>query len=78
MLLVPKLFIAGGMTKRQEHEHITKFIDVKSVDEYSSKIQELGSRVVVPRMVVPGMGYFQFVMIQRNSFDIWESNENAR
>ena len=46
--------------KRQEqhNQHITNFIDVNSVDEYSSKIEKLGGKVVVSKMAVPGMGYF--------------------
>lgn len=34
--------IGGGLMKRQEqHQQITNFIDVNSVDEYSSKIEKL-------------------------------------
>ena len=38
-----KAAIGGGMMKRQgqRHQHITNFIDVNSVDEYSSKIEKL-------------------------------------
>ena len=39
-------------------QQITNFIDVKSVDEYSSKVEKLGGKVVVPKTAVPGMGYF--------------------
>ena len=55
-----KASIGGGMMKRQEqhHRHITNFIDVNSVDEYSSKIEKLGDKVVVSKMAVQGMGYF--------------------
>jgi predicted enzyme related to lactoylglutathione lyase len=78
-----KASIGGGMMKRQEqqqhhHEHITNFIDVNSVDEYSSKIQKLGGKVVVSKMAVPGMGYFAVCHdTENNSFGIWESNESA-
>ena len=75
-----KALISGGMTKRQKpHEQITNFIDVKSVDEYSSKIEKLGGKVVVPKMAVPGMGYFAVCHdTENNSFGIWESNESAK
>ena len=75
-----KALIGGGMTKRQKpHEQITNFIDVKSVDEYSSKIEKLGGKVVVPKMAVPGMGYFAVCHdTENNSFGIWESNESAK
>ena len=75
-----KALIGGGMMKRQKpHEQITNFIDVKSVDEYSSKIEKLGGKVVVPKMAVPGMGYFAIGHdTENNSFGIWESNESAK
>jgi uncharacterized protein len=75
-----KALISGGMMKRQNpHEQITNFIDVKSVDEYSSKIEKLGGKVVVPKMAVPGMGYFAVGHdTENNSFGIWESNESAK
>jgi predicted enzyme related to lactoylglutathione lyase len=34
------------------------YIDVKSVDEYSSKVEKLGGKVVVPKSPVPEIGYF--------------------
>jgi hypothetical protein len=75
-----KALIGGGMTKRQKpHEQITNFIDVKSVDEYSSKIEKLGGKVVVPKMAVPGMGYLAICLdTENNTFGIWETDENAK
>jgi predicted enzyme related to lactoylglutathione lyase len=79
-----KAAIGGGMMKRhdppdQHHQHITNFIDVSSVDEYSSKIDKLGGKVVVSKMAVPGMGYFAVCHdTENNSFGIWESNESAK
>jgi uncharacterized protein len=79
-----KAAIGGGMMKRhdqpdQHHQQITNFIDVNSVDEYSSKIEKLGGKVVVSKMAVPGMGYFAVCHgTENNSFGIWESNESAK
>lgn len=75
-----KASIGGGMMKRQDnHQRITNFIDVNSVDEYSSKIEKLGGKVVVSKMAVPGMGYFAVCHdTESNSFGIWESNESAK
>jgi predicted enzyme related to lactoylglutathione lyase len=77
-----KASIGGGMMKRQDqhhHQHITNFIDVNSVDEYSSKIEKLGGKVVISKMAVPGMGYFAVCHdTENNSFGIWESNESAK
>lgn len=72
--------LGGGMMKRQMPEHhITNYIGVKSVDEYSSKVTNLGGKVVAPKHAVPGMGYFSLCLdTENNSFAIWESNENAK
>ena len=69
-----------GMMKRQMPEQqITSYIDVKSVDEYSSKVEKLGGKVVAPKHAVPGMGYFALCLdTENNSFAIWESNESAK
>jgi predicted enzyme related to lactoylglutathione lyase len=72
--------LGGGMMKRQDpQQQITNFIDVKSVDEYSSKVQKIGGKVVVSKKAVPGMGYFALCLdTENNSFAIWESNESAK
>ena len=72
--------LGGGMMKRQMPEHhVTNYIGVKSVDEYSSKVKNLGGKVVAPKHAVPGMGYFSLCLdTENNSFAIWESNENAK
>ena len=72
--------LSGGMMKRQMPEHqVTNYIGVESIDEYSSKVKELGGKVVAPKHAVPGMGYFALCIdTENNSFAIWESNENAK
>jgi uncharacterized protein len=72
--------LGGGMMKRQMPEQqVTNYIDVKSVDEYSSKVQKLGGKVVAPKHAVPGMGYFALCLdTENNSFAIWETNEGAK
>jgi predicted enzyme related to lactoylglutathione lyase len=72
--------LGGGMSKRQmPQQQITNFIDVKSVDEYSSKVEKIGGKVVAAKHAVPGMGYFVLCRdTENNSFAIWESNENAK
>ena len=50
-------------------QQITNYIDVKSVDEYSSKIEKLGGKVVRNKTAVAGMGYFAFCIdTENNSF----------
>ena len=72
--------LGGGMMKRQMPEHhITNYIGVKSVDEYMSRVKNLGGKVVAPKHAVPGMGYFALCLdTENNSFAIWESNENTK
>lgn len=72
--------LGGGMHKRMHPaQQIINYIDVKSVDEYSSKVEKLGGKVVMPKTAVDGMGYFAFCMdTENNNFAIWEPNENAK
>jgi uncharacterized protein len=72
--------VGGGMMKRQSPQQpIINYIDVKSVDEYSSKVKQLGGKVHVPKMAVPGMGYLAVCIdTENNAFGIWETNESAK
>ena len=72
--------LGGGMSKRQmPQQQITNFIDVKSVDEYLSKVERLGGKVVVPKTSVPGIGYYAVCLdTENNSFGIFESRENVK
>ena len=72
--------LGGGIMKRQgPQQPIINHIDVKSVDEYSSKVQQLGGKVHVPKMAVPGMDYFAICLdTENNAFGLWETNENAK
>ena len=55
--------VNGGMMKRQNSEHKpVNYIAVESVDEYSKKIEELGGKVVVPKMEVPGVGWWAMAL----------------
>ena len=72
--------LGGGMSKRaMPQQQITNFIDVKSVDEYTSKAEKLGGKVAVPKTAVPGMGYYAVCIdTENNSFGIFESNQKAK
>ena len=72
--------LGGGIMKRQgPQQPIINHIDVKSVDEYSKKVQQLGGKVHVPKTAVPGMGYFAICLdTENNAFGIWETNEKAK
>jgi predicted enzyme related to lactoylglutathione lyase len=49
------------------------------ISMHPSEGEKLGGKVVVPKTVVPGMGYYSVcVDTENNSFGIFESNENAK
>jgi hypothetical protein len=51
--------VNGGLMKKQNPEHkAVNYINVESVDEYMKKIESLGGRIVVPKMEVPGIGWW--------------------
>jgi uncharacterized protein len=72
--------LGGGMMKRQMLQHqVTNYIGVNSVDEYSSKVEKLGGKVIAPKHAVPGMGHFALCLdTENNVFAIWASNESAK
>jgi uncharacterized protein len=72
--------VGAGMMKRQMPEHqVTNYIGVDSIDEYSSKVEKLGGKVVAPKHAVPGMGYFVLCLdTENNAFAIWETNKSAK
>jgi predicted enzyme related to lactoylglutathione lyase len=70
----------GGMMKRMHpDQQIINMIGVPSVDEYSAKVEKLGGKIVVPKMAVPGMGYFvNCIDTENNAFGIWEMDPAAK
>lgn len=72
--------LSGRIMKRQMPEHrVTNYIDVKSVEEYSSKVKKHGGKIVTSKKAVPGMGYFALCLdTENNAFAIWEVDDNAR
>ena len=55
------------------------YIDVPSVDEATAKVKSLGGQVVVPKMAIPGMGYFAVCLDpENNGFGLWENNPQAQ
>jgi len=72
--------LGGGMMKRKMPQQPNiNYIGVKSVDEYASKVEKIGGKVVLSKMAVPGMGYFAVCLdTENNAFAIWESSESAK
>src|ERR687889_1215059 len=51
--------LGGGMMKRKMPQQPNiNYIGIEPVDEYASKVEKIGGKVVLSKMVVPGMGYF--------------------
>jgi predicted enzyme related to lactoylglutathione lyase len=75
-----KKAVGGGIGKRQSpQQQITNFIDVESVDEYSSKVERLGGKIISAKMPVPGMGYMAVCTdTENNGFGIFEADQNAK
>ena len=67
--------VNGGIIKRQGPEHKpVNYIAVESVDDYIKKIEELGGRIAVPKMEVPGIGWWVLALDpDGNQFAIMQS-----
>lgn len=73
--------VSGGMMPRMmpEQKGILNYIGVNSVDDYSSKVQQLGGQVKMPKMAVPGMGYLAVCSdTENNTFGLWENDTSAK
>ena len=67
--------VNGGMMKKQNPEHKpVNYILVESVDEYVKKIESLDGKIVVPKMEVPGIGWWALALDpEGNQFAILQS-----
>jgi predicted enzyme related to lactoylglutathione lyase len=75
----PEALCGGIMPKMQEGHTITMYVSVDSVDEYSKKVEELGGKICVPKMAVPGMGWFACCNDpEGNTFAIWQCDKEAK
>jgi uncharacterized protein len=71
----------GGLLKRKspEHQGITNYILVASVDKSAAKVQKLGGRICMPKTAVPQMGHFVICQdTEGNSFALWEKDSRAK
>lgn len=67
--------VNGGMTRKTDaNQRQVNYVLVESVDEFSSKIKDLGGRIIVAKTEVPTMGYFAIALDpEGNNFGIWEN-----
>jgi len=72
--------INGGFMKRERAEENTVLtIGVPSADEYADKIEKSGGTIIVPKAVIPGVGYIVTCRdTEGNVFGIIEDDPQAR
>jgi predicted enzyme related to lactoylglutathione lyase len=72
--------VGGGMAKKnQPEDKITNFIGVNSVDEYITKVEKLGGKVIESKWPVPGWGYLAVCLdTENNVFGLWQDDKNAK
>ena len=72
--------INGGLGKRMPGQAgMTNTIDVPSVNEFAKKIESNGGKVIMPKMAIPGVGYFaQCLDTEGNVFGIIQMDQNAK
>jgi len=75
-----ELWIDGGLSKRDRiGQWITPFINVSSADQYTSKIEAGGGRIIQPKTAIPGIGYtLLFKDTESNTIGLFEENKNAK
>jgi predicted enzyme related to lactoylglutathione lyase len=69
--------VGGAVMERQgPQQSITNYIGVKSVDEYSKKVESLGGKVKVSKTEVSNYGWFAICTdTENNTFGLWETKE---
>ena len=71
--------VNGGLMRRMTPgQTLVNYISVENVDQFARKAESLGAKVVVPKMPVPGMGWFsQLTDTEGNIFAIWQHDPAA-
>jgi uncharacterized protein len=71
--------INGGLSKRgKEGMPNMNTIGVPSVDRFTKKIQDKGGKILMPKMTIPGVGWFATCQdTEGNIFGIIEENKKA-
>jgi uncharacterized protein len=72
--------IGGRMMKRQDsQQRIGNYVGVASIEDYTSKVEKLGGKVLVPKMTIPGNGYVAVCMdTEGNTFSLWKADPSAK
>ena len=71
--------VNGGIMRRMmPGQAPVNYISVENVDEFARKAERLGATLVLPKMPVPGMGWFaQLKDTEGNMFAIWQHDPAA-
>jgi predicted enzyme related to lactoylglutathione lyase len=71
--------INGGIVPRSAHLPAPVLaMNVSSVDEYVTKIEAAGGKVVKPKVEIGGMGYYAYVSdTEGNVIGLWEDIKKA-
>lgn len=70
--------VSGGLFLKKNAQYPqqtkpTNYFWVESVDEYSKKIEALGGKIVVPKMEIPGLGWWELALDpEGNQFGLLE------
>lgn len=71
--------IDGGMAKREEQTMDINTIDVPNLDKYMQKVKENGATIVVPKMAIPGIGWYAvFKDFEGNTFGMMQDDKEAK
>lgn len=69
--------INGGIVQRDQYAKTPSItIDVPSVDEYLEKVKQAGGKIVKPKQLIEGMGYYAYVAdTENNLLGLWETKK---
>ena len=72
--------IDGGLSKRERiGEWTTPFINISSIDNYISKIESNGGKIIQPKTPIPSIGYMLlFKDTESNTIGLFEENKHAK
>jgi predicted enzyme related to lactoylglutathione lyase len=72
--------VSGGDLIPREYigQTIMVYVTLPSLDTYGDKIREAGGTIIIPRTLVPGMGYYCVAMdTEGNRIELWEADMGA-
>jgi uncharacterized protein len=71
--------VNGGLMRRMyPNQPPVNYINVENVDDFVSRAERLGAKVLMSKTPVPGMGWFaQLKDTEGNLFAVWETDMSA-